>query len=118
MELKYVQAESAYKPTLVEIKKTTVYIRKDIVEENRTDDLGNKYTMYVYSEATLSHEEFNKYSSELALMNALNSVNVTKNVSTLVEGQVIGDSNQLAIMEAIADLYEMITNLTIGGTEE
>lgn len=49
-----------------------------------------------YDEAEVSHEEFDAY----------------------CKLKSFDDGDQLIIMEAIADLYEMITNLQIGGVEE
>lgn len=115
MNPNYTYAESTVKPTTLEIDKCTVFLRKDINEEIRTDDIGNTVKFWVYQEAKMSHEEFNEYSSYIAARNAIAGVNDSDNISTLLSGQENGDNNQLIIMEAIADLYEMIANK--GGTE-
>ena len=94
MELIYRPSESTVRPVEIEKSKHTVFLRKDIVEEEREDSEGNTYTMYTYQEAKLSHEEFDKYASFM-----------------LVAGQAIGDNNQLIIMEALADLYDAIANM-------
>lgn len=111
MKLSYIKAESAFKPASVEIQKTTAYIRKDIVEETRTTDSGNSYTMWVYQEAALTHDEFNEYTNFLAKQNTINGVNDSANISNLLAGQENGDNNQLIIMEAIADLYDAIASM-------
>lgn len=111
MELIYTYSESSVRPRELEICKTTVYLRKDIVEDMRTDDLGNKFTFYIYQEAKMSHDEFNEYTSFLAKQNAINGVNDSSNISNLLIGQENGDNNQLIIMEAIADLYDAIAGM-------
>lgn len=111
MKLNYVTAESNTKPKTVDIQKTTVYIRKDITEDKRMYEDGTVSVMYVYQEAALTHDEFNKYSSELVAMNAVKGVNDSENIKGLVVGQENGDNNQLIIMEAIADLYDVIASM-------
>ena len=112
MEPIYKYSESAVKPVEIEVGKHTVFLRKDIVEEKRTDADGNDIVFYVYREATMSHEEFNEYSNLVAARNAINGMNDSKNISNLLVGQENGDTNQLIIMEAIADLYDMIASLS------
>ena len=94
MELIYRPSESTVRPVEIEKTKHTVFLRRNIVEEERTDADGNVSTMWVYDEAKLSHEEFDKYASFM-----------------LVAGQANGDNNQMIIMEALADLYDAIANL-------
>ena len=65
----------------------------------------------------MSHEDFNKYSNYIAAKNAINGVNDSENISQLVMGQENGDNNQMIIMEAIADLYDAVAYLSLGGTE-
>jgi hypothetical protein len=108
MELIYRPSESTVRPVEVEKSKRTVFLRKDIVEEERTDEEGNVTVMYTYQEAKLSHAEFDEYSSFIAAKNAINGENDSANIAELMNGQAIGDNNQLIIMEAIADLYDVI----------
>ena len=91
MELIYRPSESTVRPTEIERTKHTVFLRRNIVEEERTDADGNVYSMWVYEEAKLSYEEFDKYSSLM-----------------IIAGQANGDNNQMIIMEALADLYDAI----------
>ena len=111
MEPIYRYSESGVKPAELEKGKRTVFIRKDIVEEERTDEFGNTYTMWVYQEAKMSHSEFAEYSNFLAANNAIKGVNDSENINQLMAGQENGDNNQLIIMEAIADLYDVIAML-------
>ena len=117
MEPIYVHSESTVKPSTLEIGKRTVFLRKNIIEEERTDDSGNTTIFYIYEEAKMSHEDFNKYSNYIAAKNAINGVNDSENISNLVIGQENGDNNQMIIMEAIADLYDAVASLSLGGTE-
>ena len=94
MELIYRPSESTVRPVEIEKAKHTVFLRRNIVEEERKDADGNVYAMWVYEEAKLSHEEFGKYASFM-----------------LVAGQANGDNNQMIIMEALADLYDAIANM-------
>ena len=113
MEPKYIHVESTIKPPSIEMCKNTVYLRTDFKEQIRTDEQGNKTSYWSYQEAALTQEEFNIYASLIASKNAVNSVGVPDNVSQLVVGQEVADSNQLAVMEAIADLYETIATMTV-----
>ena len=106
MELIYRPSESTVRPVEIEKTKRTVFLRKDIVEEDR-----DGMTFYTYQEAKLSHEDFDKYASFIAATNAIKGVNDSTNIENLVDGQAIGDNNQLIIMEALADLYDVIASM-------
>lgn len=108
MEPIYRYSEGTTKPLTVEVGKRTVFLRKNIVEEKRTDELGNVSVFYTCQEARLKPEEFNEYSSFIAAKNAINGVNDSENIEHLVNSQENGDNNQLIIMDAIADLYDVI----------
>lgn len=108
MEPIYRYSESTVRPIDVEVGKHTVFLRKDITEVERTDENGNVSVYYTYQEAKMSYEEFNEYSSFVAAKNAINGVNDSDNINQLMVGQENGDTNQLIIMEAIADLYDAI----------
>ena len=106
MELVYRPSESTVRPVEVEKSKHTVFLRKDIVEEDR-----DGMTFYTYQEAKLSHADFAEYSSFIVAKNAINGVNDSANINNLLDGQAIGDNNQLIIMEALADLYDVIASV-------
>lgn len=110
MELIYRQSESTVKPAEIEITKHTVFLRKDFVEEERTfADLTK--TFWVYQEAKLSHAEFTEYSKMITAKNAMNGEHVPGNIAKIMDSQENGDNNQLIIMEAIADLYDVIASM-------
>ena len=111
MEIIYIKSESTIKPDVVSIEKSTVYLRRNIVEEVRTYEDGATNTFYVYEEAKLSHEEFSKYSNELAAINAVRGMNDSENIIQLIANGSDNTNNQLILMEAIADLYDAIASV-------
>lgn len=108
----YKYSESSVKPVEIEIGKHSIFLRKDILEEERTNESGDTITFWVYQEARMTIEEFKEYSSFVEAKNALNGVNDSSNIQQLISGQKNGDDNQVIIMEAIADLYNAITSAT------
>lgn len=111
MEPKYKYSESTVKPEVIEMNGDTVYLRTDISKIARENEEGFTTTYWSYQEARLSQKEFNVYSSMIVSKNALNSTNVPDHISQLIVGQENGDNNQLILMEAIADLYDVIAIL-------
>lgn len=99
MSLKYRYSESTVKPEAVEIGKTTVFLRTDIEKETRTVSDGNTTDFWTYKEAKMTPEEFVVYA------NLLSSRDIITGVS---------NSNQLIIMEAIADLYDKFSDIQKG----
>lgn len=96
MKLDYKYAESMVEPSEIEFCKNTVYIRKNILQKKRTHS-DETITVWVYREAVLTREEFEEYSKLIETKKAFN------------------DENQIIIMEAIADLYDVISSIQ-GGT--
>lgn len=64
-------SESTIRPKELEldISPTTVYFRRNIRTEERQDEAGEAYIMYVYEEATLPKTE---YAAHLAAQNQAN----------------------------------------------
>lgn len=112
MELNYKYAESTVKPAALELTEGTVYLRKDIASITRSSEQSGDTVYWTYQEAALTPQEFNDYTSFLMAENAIKGTNDSDNIIQIMAGQEIGDGNQLAIMEAIADLYEMIAMTT------
>lgn len=94
METTYRYSESTVRPEQVQISGDTVYLRKDIKESKREDMDGGTVSYWTYQEAAMSTEEFNRNSSALLLKRQLNS-----------------DGDMLAIMEAMADMYDVLAML-------
>lgn len=113
MEPKYKPSESTVKPEPIQMDGDTVYLRNNIASLVREDEQGNKTSYWSYQEAVLTQDEFNIYASLIASKNAINSISVPEHITQLVVGQEIADSNQLAVMEAIAKLYETIATPTV-----
>ena len=71
MKLNYVKSSSSVKPDLVDTtsSKTTVYIRQNIVENIKTDEMSGKETVfYEYEEAKLTKAEYQEYLKELDII--------------------------------------------------
>lgn len=111
MKLNYVYSESTAKPLSIEFSKNSIYLRTNIVEETRVDENDTTTVWYTYEEACLSTDEFNTYISQLKATNAIKGVNDSDNIANLIFGQENGDNNQLIIMEAMADLYDLIATM-------
>ena len=105
MLLNYRYSESTEKPEEIMYGKSTVFIRQNIAPVIRMDDEQNEYTVWTYEEAKMSHSEFREYSEKMSVRGA-------SNISKVLDGQENGDNNQLIIMEAIADLYDLIANMS------
>ena len=71
MKLNYIKSQSSVKPDLLDTtsSKTTVYIRQNIVENIKTDEMSGKETVfYEYEEAKLTKEEYKEYLKELEII--------------------------------------------------
>ena len=71
MKLNYIKSQSSVEPELVDTtsSKTTVYIRKNIVENKKTDEMSGKETVfYEYEEAKLTKAEYKEYLKELEII--------------------------------------------------
>ena len=71
MILNYVKSQSSVKPELIDTtsSKTTVYIRQNIVEVEKTNESDNtSNTFYEYEEAKLTKEEYQEYLKELEII--------------------------------------------------
>lgn len=67
--INYIKSESMIKPLTVDTasSKTSVYLRKNIIEKERVDDKGNVYRYYEYDEAKLTKAEYKEYLKELEI---------------------------------------------------
>ena len=71
MKMNYVKSESTIKPELIDTtsSKTTVYIRKNIIEKERMDkETGDSTAYYEYDEVKLTKEEYKEYLKELEII--------------------------------------------------
>lgn len=71
MKLNYIKSQSSVKPDLVDTtsSKVVVYLRQNIVENIKTDDMSVEETVfYEYDEAKLTKEEYQEYLKELEII--------------------------------------------------
>lgn len=71
MKINYTKSESTIKPELIDTisSKTTIYLRKNIIEKERIDKkTGVSTTYYEYDEARLTNEQYQEYLKELEII--------------------------------------------------
>ena len=71
MKLNYIKSQSSVKPDLIDTtsSKTTVYLRQNIVESTKADEMSGEETVfYEYDEAKLTKEEYQEYLKELEII--------------------------------------------------
>ena len=71
MRLNFIKSQSSVKPDLVDTtsSKVVVYLRQNIVENIKTDEMSGKETVfYEYEEAKLTKEEYQEYLKELEII--------------------------------------------------
>ena len=71
MKLNYIKSQSSVKPDLVDTtsSKVVVYIRQNIVENIKTDEMSGEETVfYEYEEAKLTKQEYQEYLKELEII--------------------------------------------------
>ena len=103
MKLNFVKSQSSVKPDLVDTtsSKTTVYVRQNIVEKEKTventnsedNDATSTTVFYEYDEAKLTKEEYQEYLKELNGSDTLQTIenlktenqNLNEQVSMLTE---------------------------------
>ena len=71
MILNYVKSQSSIKPELIDTtsSKTSVYIRQNIIENIKTDEMSGEETVfYEYEEAKLTKAEYQEYLKELEIV--------------------------------------------------
>ena len=103
MKLNFIKSQSSVKPDLVDTtsSKTTVYIRQNIVEKEKTventnsedNDATSATVFYEYEEAKLTKQEYQEYLKELNSSDTLQTIenlkvenqNLNEQVSMLTE---------------------------------
>ena len=96
MKLKYVKSQSSVKPDLIDTtsSKVVVYLRQNIVEKIKTDEMSGEETVfYEYEEAKLTKAEYQEYLKELNGSDTLQTIedlkaenqNLNEQVSMLTE---------------------------------
>ena len=96
MKLNYIKSQSSVKPDLVDTtsSKVVVYLRQNIVENKKTDEMSGEETVfYEYEEAKLTKAEYQEYLKELNDSDTLQTIedlkaenqNLNEQVSMLTE---------------------------------
>lgn len=91
MKLNYIKSQSSVKPDLVDTtsSKSTVYLRKNIVEVEKNNESDNaSTTFYEYDEAKLTKEEYQEYLKELDATNTLQTIEDLKAENESLNEQV------------------------------
>ena len=71
MKLNYIKSQSSVKPDLVDTtsSKVVVYLRQNIVENIKTDEMSGEETVfYEYDETKLTKAEYQEYLKELEII--------------------------------------------------
>ena len=71
MRLNFIKSQSSVKPDLVDTtsSKVVVYLRQNIVENIKTDEMSGEETVfYEYEEAKLTKVEYQEYLKELEII--------------------------------------------------
>ena len=71
MKLNFIKSQSSVKPDLVDTtsSKVVVYLRQNIVENIKADEMSGKETVfYEYEEAKLTKAEYKEYLKELEII--------------------------------------------------
>ena len=91
MKLNYIKSQSSVKPDLVDTtsSRTTVYVRQNIVENKKIDEMSGEETVfYDYEEAKLTKEEYQEYLKELELTDTLKTIEGLKEENKSLNEQV------------------------------
>lgn len=105
MNLIYVKSQSSVKPDLVDTtsSKSTVYLRKNIVEVEKTNENDDTCdTFYEYDEAKLTKEEYQEYLKELETTNTLQIIEDLKTENQNLNEQVT------MLTDCLLEVSEMI----------
>ena len=71
MKLNFIKSQSSVKPDLIDTtsSKVVVYLRQNIVENIKTDEMSGEETVfYDYEEAKLTKQEYQEYLKELEII--------------------------------------------------
>ena len=105
MKLNFIKSQSSVKPDLVDTtsSKSTVYLRKNIVEVEKIDENDDtSTTFYEYDEAKLSKEEYQEYLKELDATNTLRTIEDLKAENKSLSEQVT------MLTDCLLEVSEMI----------
>ena len=105
MKLNFIKSQSSVKPDLVDTtsSKTTVYLRQNIVENIKTDEMSGEETVfYEYDEAKLTKVEYQEYLKELNCSDTLQTIKDLK-----VENQNLNEQVTM-LTECLLEMSETV----------
>lgn len=101
------------RPAEVERSAQKVKVRRNITRETRTTEDGQR-KVWVYEYANMTHEQYETYKEQIAQLDAPIVQMIVENgtaqlevVAALYEEILTTKENQQAIMEGLAEIYEM-----------
>lgn len=103
MILNYIKSQSSVKPDLIDTtsSKTTVYLRQNIVEVEKTNESDNSTALfYEYDEAKLTKEEYQEYLKELEATDTLQTIEDLKEENQSLSEQIFTLTECLLEMSA------------------
>ena len=122
MKLNFIKSQSSVKPDLVDTtsSKTTVYVRQNIVEKEKTventnseDNDTTSTVFYEYDEAKLTKEEYQEYLKELNGSDTLQTIEDLKVNDDKINSTIVSiEENNLDMSDTLNILLtEVIPNI-------
>lgn len=103
--MNYIKSQSSVKPDLIDTtsSKSTVYVRQNIVENKKIDEMSGEETVfYDYEEVKLTNEEYAEYLKELDATNTLRTIEELKAENESLNEQVT------MLTDCLLEVSEMI----------
>ena len=128
MKLNFIKSQSSVKPDLVDTtsSKTTVYIRQNIVEKEKSventnsedNDATSTTVFYEYDEAKLTKEEYQEYLKELNGSDTLQTIENLKTNDDKINSAIVSieennldmsDTLNILLTEVIPDILDTLS---------
>ena len=128
MKLNFIKSQSSVKPDLVDTtsSKTTVYVRQNIVEKEKTventnsedNDATSTTVFYEYDEAKLTKEEYQEYLKELNGSDTLQTIENLKVNDDKINSAIVSieennldmsDTLNILLTEVIPDILDTLS---------
>ena len=128
MKLNFIKSQSSVKPDLVDTtsSKTTVYVRQNIVEKEKTventnsedNDATSTTVFYEYDEAKLTKEEYQEYLKELNGSDTLQTIEDLKTNDDKINSAIVSieennldmsDTLNILLTEVIPDILDTLS---------
>ena len=121
MKLNYIKSQSSVKPDLMDTtsSKTCVYIRQNIVENTKTDEMsGEEIIFYEYEEAKLTKQEYQEYLKELNGSDTLQTIEDLKVNDDKINSAIVSieennldmsDTLNILLTEVIPDILDTLS---------